>query len=155
MATTDPHTGPHLTMAVLCEKVLHEQDGVISAIRIIDQLTQTATGPDAPEQMTPFLVNNLTMLITIKSDQARGRHGIRVRPEAPGGVQLPALEQAITIQSGPTGVNLIMPLILPIDREGAYWFDVFLTGPAPQPNRLLTRVPLEIIYSPQRPPAPQ
>lgn len=155
MAAPDQHTGPHLTMAVLCEKVLHEHDGVISAIRIIDQLTQTATGPEPPEQMPPFISNDLTMVITVKSDQARGRYGIRLRPEQPGGVQLPATEQAITIQPGAAGVNLIMPLVLPIAHEGVYWFDVFLTARPPQPDRLLTRVPLEVIYSPQQSPAAQ
>lgn len=136
-------------MAVLCEKVLEEKDGVLSAIRIIDRIEQTASGPDAPEQMPPFLITNMTLLITVKSDQARGRYGIKIRPEAPGGLQLPAMEQAITIQSGPAGVNLVMPMVLPISAEGVYWFDVFLTGPPPQQDRLLTRLPLEVIYSPQ------
>jgi hypothetical protein len=153
VATPGSHTtGPHLLAALICEKVLNEQDGVLSAIRIIDRIQQTAVGPDAPEQMQPFVVDNLTLLITIKSDQARGRYGIKVRPEEPSGVQLPPMEQAITIQPGPTGVNLIMPFVLAIQAEGVYWFDVFLTGPAPQADRLLTRVPLEVIYSPQRPP---
>ena len=156
MATPDPHTtGPHLIAAVICEKVLQEADGARSEIHIIDRLEQTAVGPDAPEQMPPFLLDNMTILITVKSDQARGRYGIKVRPEAPGGIQLPPMEQAITIQSGPAGVNLVMPFVLPIQAEGVYWFDVFLTGPAPQTDRLLTRVPLEVIYSPQRPPATQ
>jgi hypothetical protein len=29
--------GPYLAIAVICEKALHEQDGVISLIRIIDR----------------------------------------------------------------------------------------------------------------------
>jgi hypothetical protein len=149
MSTSTPPTGPHLIAALLCERVLQEQDGVVSIIRIIDRLTQTAAGAEAPDQMTPF-VHPMTMFVALKSDQARGRMGIRVRPEAPGGFQLPAIEQAITLGGTSAGVNLIMPMVLPIDREGIYWFDVFLTGPAPQEDRLLTRIPLEIIYQPQR-----
>ncbi len=150
MATSDVTTGPHLVMAVLCEKVLHERDGVLSIIRVIDQLTQTAVGPEAPEQMPPFIADNLTMIVTIKADQARGRYGVKIRPEAPGGIQLPPIEQAITISNGPGGVNLVIPMALPISAEGVYWFDVFLTAPTAQPDRLLTRVPLEVQYSPQR-----
>jgi hypothetical protein len=154
MPPTEPHTtGPHLIAALICEKVLDEKDGVLSAIRIIDRLERSAIGPDAPEEMPPFVVDNLTLLVTVKSDQARGRYGIKVRPEAPGGVQLPPMEQAITIQPGPAGINLTVPFALAIQAEGVYWFDVFLTGPAPQEDRLLTRVPLEVIYSPQRPPS--
>lgn len=153
MASPEPDTstGPHLILAVLCEKVLHEQDGVLSLIRIVDALTQTASGPEPPEQMPPFVATDLTMVISVKADQARGRFGIRVRPEAPSGAQLPAIVQGINLQPGAAkGVNLVMPLQIAIDQEGTYWFDVFLTGPAPQPDRLLTRVPLNIIYQPQQ-----
>jgi hypothetical protein len=143
-------TGPHLLIAVLCEKVLQESDGVLSVIRVIDRLTQGAAGPEAPEQMPPFILDRLTMLVAIRADQARGRHGIKIRPEAPSGLQMQSVEQGVTIQSGATGINLILPLVLPITEEGVYWFDVFLTGPAPQADRLLTRVPLEIVYAPQR-----
>jgi hypothetical protein len=153
MATSDAYSGPHVTMVVLCERVLQEQDGVLSVIRIIDQMTQTATGPDAPDQMPPFLLDTLTMVITVKSDQARGRHAIKLRPEAPGGIQLPPMEQAITLQSGATGVNLIIPLVLPISQEGVYWFDILLAGREGHEDRLLTRVPLEVIYSPQKLPS--
>lgn len=150
MASPDVTTGPHLIMAVLCEKVLQEGDGVLSVIRIIDQLTQTSVGPDAPEHMPPFIAQNLTMVVTIKADQARGRYGVRIRPEAPGGIQLPHVEQAITISPGPSGMNLVMPMVFPVSEEGVYWFDVFLTAPTGQADRLLTRVPLEVQYAPQR-----
>ena len=143
-------TGPHLNLAVLCEKVLQEQDGVISVIRVIDRLVQSATGPDVPDQMPPFLANNLTMVVSLRSDQARGRYGLKIRAEAPGGFQLPALEHGVQLQGGNTGVNLVMPLSLPIAHDGVYWFDVFLTGPAPKEDRLLTRVPLEVVYQPLR-----
>jgi hypothetical protein len=144
-----PETGPYVLAAVFCEKVLQERDGVISAIRIIDQLTQAAAGPDPPQAMPPFL-SELTMLVSLKAGDARGRHGVKIRPEAPGGFQLPAIEQAITFQAGAGGVNLIMQVALPIAYEGVYWFDVILTGPRPQEDRLLTRIPLEVIYAPQR-----
>jgi hypothetical protein len=147
----DTSTGPHLVVAALCEKVLQEQDGVLSLIRLIDALTQTASGVETPAQMPPFIATDLTMVISVKADQARGRFGIRVRPEAPSGVQLPAIEQGVNLQPGAAkGINLVMPLQIAIDQEGTYWFDVFLTGPAPQAARLLTRVPLNIIYQPQQ-----
>lgn len=150
MAAADTTTGPHLLMAALCEKVLQEQDGVLSIIRVIDQLTQTAVGPDAPEHMPPFIAQNLSMVVAIKADQARGRYGVRIRPEAPGGIQLPHVEQAVTLSPGPGGMNLVMPMTFPVSEEGVYWFDVSLTAPTGQPDRLLTRVPLQVQYSPQR-----
>lgn len=151
MADIDTTTGPHLVLAAICEKVLQEADGVLSLIRVVDAISQTASGPEPPAQMPPFVLGDVTLVISLKADQARGRFGIRVRPEAPSGIQLPPVEQGINLQPGAAkGVNLVMPLQIAIDQEGTYWFDVFLTGPEPQPDRLLTRVPLNIIYSPQR-----
>lgn len=37
--------GPFLSAALLCEKVLVEQDGIKSAIRIIDRVTHAVLGP--------------------------------------------------------------------------------------------------------------
>jgi len=45
-----PETGPHIVNATFCEKVLIEPDGVLSLIRLVDRFTQTATGPEPPEQ---------------------------------------------------------------------------------------------------------
>jgi hypothetical protein len=145
-----PDTGPHLQIALFCEKVLEEGDGTLSLIRVIDRITQTASGPDAPEQMPPFLTENLTLVIALKGGRARGRHAIKIRPETPTGMHLPTLEQGIQIQPGNAGVNLIMPLTLPVSEEGVIWFDIFLAGPPPQEDVLLTRAPLEIQYLPQR-----
>jgi hypothetical protein len=154
MSTSAPHNGPFVAVAAFCEKVLRESDGVLSAVRIIDRITREIVGPDAPDTMESFVVDYLTLLIVLRAGEARGRSGIRIRPEAPGGFQLPAVEQAITLAGGSTGMNLIMPMVFPVETEGVYWFDVILTGPPPQVDYLLTRVPLEIIYSPRRFAAP-
>src|SRR5215203_5961123 len=37
-------TGPYLQMAVICEKVLREEGGPLSLIRVVDRVTQTAEG---------------------------------------------------------------------------------------------------------------
>src|SRR4051812_12789274 len=97
--------GPHLGLAVLCEKGIEDKEGVLSLIRVVDQITQTATGPDAPEQMPPFILGNLTMVITLKADKARGRYGLKIRPEDPSGIHLPAVELPIHLEGGNRGVN--------------------------------------------------
>lgn len=63
--------GPYLAMALLCEKVLREADGVLSLIRIVDRITVSFSGPDAPVQMPPAPVN-LTLVVGFKSGFARG-----------------------------------------------------------------------------------
>lgn len=68
---TSESRGPFLAVAVLCEKVLEEKDGVLSAIRMVDRIVQTAIGPAAPEEMPPVPVN-LTALVCFKSGGGSG-----------------------------------------------------------------------------------
>jgi hypothetical protein len=153
-----PATGPHVTLAAFCERILTEQDGVLSLIRVVDRLTQTASGPEPPEQMPPFLVGALTLklIVAIKADQAKGRFTIKLVVEDPSGSRVPVNEQDVNLSPG-GGVNLIIEPTLAIQHEGIYWFDVLLGGPNDQQDELMTRVPLEVQYQRQRgavPPQP-
>lgn len=140
--------GPHLSAAVFCETVIEAKDNTISLIRIIDTVTQTATGPEPPAQMPAFLIST-KLVISLKADQARGRYAIKVRPEAPDGRQLVTHEQAVQLGGGERGVNLIVEMTFPAELEGVYWFDVLFMA-SPEDEKLLTRVPLRIVYQPQK-----
>lgn len=148
-ASALPNTGPFLTMAVLCEKVMVEQDGNLSVIRITDTINRPGIGPDAPREMPSFVADSLTMIVVLRAGQAKGRFGIKVQPETPDGLRaLPPFETGIQLVGGPWGASVVMPFGIEIEHEGVYWFDVSLTGPK-QPDKLLTRVPLEVLYSPE------
>lgn len=143
------HGGPYLAAAFLCEKVLTEQDGVISAIRIVDRIYQsvTAVGVPVPQTMPPLAVN-LTALLSFKSGQARGRGTIRVTLEQPSG--LPAgleLRQPVFFEGEDRGVNVILNLGMQLAHEGLYWFHVFLD------DRFVTKIPLRLVYQPMAAPA--
>ena len=49
-------SGPYLAAAVLCEKVLQEKDGVLSAIRLVDRFIITASGTQPPGRKQPRLL---------------------------------------------------------------------------------------------------
>lgn len=147
-----PPTGPHVAIAVICERVLKEEGGVLSIIRVVDRLTQTASGPDPPQQMPAFIIGDVQMVLSLKPDRSRGRFSIKIVVEDPMGVRMPAGERDINLQGRNLGINLIMPLNVAVQHEGVYWFDVLLGGPKLQEDELLTRVPLEVLY--QRQPSP-
>jgi hypothetical protein len=134
-------------MAVFCEKVMQESGGGMSLIRVTDTIDQSAIGPDAPREMQPFIAS-ITLVVALKSGEARGSFGVMLRPEAPGGFQMPSFEQTVHLQGGAWGAAIIMPLQLPISVQGVYWFDVFLTDPTDDDSaQFLTRIPLEVVYS--------
>lgn len=138
-----PDTGPYLAMAVLCEKVLDEKDGVLSVIRIIDRVTQTVVSPEAPDEMPPASIP-LTCAITFRSGEARGRHSVKLRPEAPSGEQMSAFDQPIHLEGEERGANLVVSFTLQAEMEGLYWIDLLFD------DKRMTRIPLRVVYQPQR-----
>ena len=135
----EENTGPYLTAALICEKVLQEKDDVASIIRIVDRIVVTANASNSPEVM-PTTTINLNILISLKSGKARGRHTVRLRTEAPSGLKLPDQLLPVLFEGEDRGANLIINANMAVDQEGVYWFDVFLE------ERLLTRIPLRILY---------
>jgi len=143
--------GPFLAAAILCEKVLVEQDGVFSAIRIVDQINHAIVGPDVPDEL-PTITIDLTALVVLKAGDARGRYAVRLRPEKPSGQRMPPAEFAVRFDAGPNqGSALLLPMRLEVDEEGLYWIDVhFVADRGSGDGELLTRMPLTVSYQPQR-----
>src|SRR4030042_2509 len=89
--------GPYLSAALLCEKVLVEQDGVKSAIRIIDRVNRTYVGPNPPMEMEPFDYS-LTLLIKFKSGWARGVHTVKIQTAKPSGELMPEIINSVLFE---------------------------------------------------------
>lgn len=137
-------TGPYLSAAVLCEKVLREQDGVLSVIRIVDRITHTIADPNPPDEMPPVPLA-FTALVAFKSGEARGSYTLRLRPEDPSGTQLSAMDQQVLFEGeGDRGANIVVDFNFVAEMQGLYWIDVLFQ------DDLVTRMPLRVIYQPQR-----
>lgn len=132
--------GPFLTAAALCERVLTEQDGVNSLIRIVDRLTITAGGSEAPENMPPSQ-HLLSLYISFKSGTARGVKQLMVRIQKPDGNSPQPLSVPLNFEGeDDRGTNLIMQIQFEIDVVGLWWLDVSLD------DNHVTKLPLRVIY---------
>ena len=139
-STSDIPSGPHVQIAALCETVLHEPNGVLSLIRVVDRITVSAP-PGAPASMPPAPIS-LKAVIALKSDAARGRAMVGLRPQKPSGIYLDAVVSPVLFEGEDRGNNIIIDLRMETDEEGLYWFDVLIDG------RVITRMPLRIVYAP-------
>ena len=129
-------------MAVFCEKILREADGVLSIIRVIDRFTVAGPTPEMGPTVLQF-----TILISFKSGFLRGKQKISVRPKSPVGADLPAMEFPVLFEGDDDrGINLGAMTNFVANEEGLYWIDVYLA------EELITRMPLRVIY--QRTPLP-
>lgn len=134
-------TGPFVNVAVFCERALQEADGVLSIIRVIDQITIQAAGPEVPNTLPPGHTVEPTLVVVLKPGQARGTQSVQVILEHPDTTRLEAPELSVAFSGGPNnGANLILPMAIKLTSAGLYWTDILVN------RRLITRVPLQINY---------
>ena len=130
--------GPYLNMAVLCEKVLREQDGIMSVIRVVDRLTITPP-PDAPEQMPPTSLN-LMLAVVLRAGVMQGQMNVGLSLTTPTGIDNQIGSIPVLFEGQDRGVNLVTNLNLTVGEQGLYWISIYLE------RQFLTRVPLRILY---------
>lgn len=138
----------HVAAALFCDQVIEGKDGVLTAVRITDQVTLRITQPDAPEQLPPGTVS-CWVLLTLKAERHIGTVPVRMVFCAPNGDRNTMVDMQVTFSESPLGyssINVQGEVPLPIRDEGVHWFDV-LAG-----DRLLTRMPLAVVY--ERRPTP-
>lgn len=140
--------GPHVQIAAFCEKAIVGQEGQLSVIGLVEQVVNRQPNPDSPDEMAPFSLA-LTLVVALWADQTRGRYAVKIRPVEPSGHELEAIKLPMQFEGGPRGVNLITPMQFPIEHEGTYWFDILFSAGSGAEDRLLSRVPLEVVYQPQ------
>ena len=135
--------GPYLLTAVFCEKVLHERDGVLSLIRVVDRWN--IAGPS--ETMPPTTIQTV-LYMSFKSGIFRGPADITVKPIGPNGNALRTIAQQQVNFEGDDdrGINLNVNMGFPVTEPGLYWFEIAVG------EEVLTRTPLRILY--QRQPHP-
>lgn len=131
--------GPYVTMAVFCEKILEEKDGLLSVIRVVDRINIAPAGPDAPAQMPPIPLQ-LPALLSFKSGFVRAKCQVHLRAESPSGKETTVASFPAFFEGDDRGVNLILNLVFQAEEEGLYWFSVYIE------EDLVTRIPLRILY---------
>ncbi len=121
-----PNTRPYVSAACACEKVLHEPDGAISAIRIIDTITLTRP-PNAPTGVRR--VTNFKLLVLLKSGDVEGKSEVALKLRAPNGrVTSSYGPWPIILTGGEQGASLVINFDMQVVDFGLFWFDVYWNG---------------------------
>jgi hypothetical protein len=140
-----PKPRPHLAAAFMCERIIEDKEGVLSAIRIVDTFTvepppQGALSPNAQA------VARFTMLLSFKAGDAEGKYKLQLRLQGPSGKPLkskddPSDASFPLVFEGPSheGANVVVNFVLPIAEFGQYWFDVLVD------DEVVTRVPFKVL----------
>ena len=137
---------PRLRIGTLCERVLEEKDGVLSLIRIIDRLVITAKGTEVPKELPPGQTRITAVMSWVSG---LGNYEAKVRVSLPDGSSIESSTLPFFLDSLDKVQNHIVSMMIPINRNGVYWFE-FLLG-----EEIKGRVPLRVIYERKQIPKPR
>ena len=133
--------GPYLVAAFFCERVLREQDGVLSFIRVVDRWNITGTTPS----MGPTVIQAF-MVLLFKGGFYRGQAHLTITPVTPSNNRLQTINVPLLFEDPEErGTGATTPLAFPVDEVGAYWFEVALAKEKLPPEPM-TCVPMRIAY---------
>jgi hypothetical protein len=144
--------GPFVAAALLCNSITEDSDGVLSAIRIVDEihaLVRSDAPPDFPSKDKPLDVTTWALIIIRRGDARAGKHKLRLVFERPDGTTDEAVNQDIELPKHPNGAaNVKVKMSLKLFSSGVFWIDVVLDG------KCLSRMALNlVILRPESTPA--
>jgi len=142
-------SGPFVSAAFLCEKILVERDNTPSYIRAIDRFTITTFEQLPPGVQTPPPATiQVTIAISLKAgDVGAGSHKLRIVQRKPdGSTGMDVTVPVFLSGSDDNGAILGLPIAIPNPEEGLHWFDVYF-----EETMLLTRIAMRILFQPVMP----
>jgi hypothetical protein len=139
-----PNTKPLVSVACVCEKILQEKDGVLSAIRLVDTIYIERMVEALPENLKPGF--QIAALVSLKSGDIIGEQEVRVVLRKPSGEVNDIGKWKVVLQGGEHGANFALNFMLSGTEFGLFWFDVIWQG------EVLTSMPLKVA---QRTPEPE
>jgi len=127
---------PFVQVAAICQTALQEAAGYLSLVRLMDRVAFAGI----TEEMQPQPLNQLAIVVLLKSGDLKGKYNMSIIPVTPSGKRLPGPQLSVLFEGEERGVAAILPVAIVADEEGLYWFDVILE------QDLLTRIPLRVMY---------
>ena len=132
-------TLPLVNTFVICEKVLTEQDGVSSLVRIIDTVGVEALSTKENNAVCP-----VTLFIALKGGDFRGVCKVSLITKTPSGKQSKPNTLTAELEGGNRGVNLVVTALWPFPEEGTYWCELHLN------DQFVTKTPLSVVLAPSQ-----
>ena len=129
-------TGPYLSVATFCEKVMQETDGVLSMIRMIDRIYFESNEPEAAVDK---IVVPVVLLVGFRAGEYRGSGHVEVRVTTPSGkVGVTPIEFDCEFRDEAPGTATAININFQFSEVGTHWFTVRFEGAE------VTRIPLEL-----------
>jgi len=131
---------PYINAALLCERIIQEKEGTLSAIRIIDRLEfGLLTNNPELEKLNVRPAVPISALIAIKSGPVTGKFNLNIDGVKPSGKTKHLLTLPFELKGEHEGQNFIVNIMQGTEEEGLHWFEIRLD------ETLLTKIPLMLV----------
>src|SRR5947209_729456 len=121
------NAGPYVAAALICERVLQEKDGTLTAVRIVDQIN-VEVPPPQPNMVAVIAPISLALLVSIREAEAR-EYELSITVRTPKGEATKLSPPMRMVASGAVvGANFIGHLTFSPQGEGMLHFDIDLDG---------------------------
>jgi hypothetical protein len=135
--------GPFVVAALLCNSVTEDSDGVLSALRIVDEVRAVlspAAPANFPSKEMPVELSLFALIMIRRGDAPAGKHDLKLTIERPNGETSELYNQAIDMPEHPNGAFTVKArLRLKLHSQGLFWIDVLLN------SKCLTRMVLNLV----------
>jgi hypothetical protein len=135
--------GPFLAAGFLCNSISEDNNGLLSAGQIIDEIRiaiNPETPSDFPSKTNPVIFSTWVLIIIRRGDAPSGKHKLRLVMESPMGKREEKFKQDFVMPQFPNGgISIKAKLMLQLYTPGVFWIDV-LVG-----KKCLTRIALNVL----------
>jgi len=121
--------------AFLCDNLLTEADGVISAIRLVD--VHNVVLP-TPEALKTFRIEGF--LVVLFKSEASHELVVDVRIVSPTGGIIGPQRHRVSLAGGNTGKVLNVRVLLVAPEAGNYWFEILIG------DEIVQRTPMQVNF---------
>lgn len=135
--------GPFIASAVFCQSVSEDSDGVLSALRIVDEvrgIIPSNAPADFPSKEHPVEITLFALIMIRRGDAVAGKHNLKLVIESPKSETKDVFTEEIELPQPPNGAATVKArIVMKLQGQGLYWIDVILD------KQRLSRMPLNIV----------
>ncbi|HUP22387.1 MAG TPA: hypothetical protein VNB06_05545 [Thermoanaerobaculia bacterium] len=140
------NTRPLVYLACVCEKVLREEGGVLTLVRVVDTFYVAGVPEELPAKVKGGA--EVWAVIGLKSGDLVGQFTIGLQVRNPTGEVRVRQEWPIVLDGGVQGATFVLRMMVEASQLGTHWIDVLWEG-----SERLTGVPFRLLQ--QQPPTDQ
>lgn len=125
--------GPYVTSIIFCERILIEQDGTRTLVRIVDfvseqmNVTPLVDGQHRRSFLESPFQTGLYLSVSLSPDK-QGSHELSIQFVYDDGSASPPIVQRIEFANATDGLNIQVRLVSPFPKSGRLWAEVKVDG---------------------------